>query len=85
VEGCKAILFEARKGPLRTCQTALGGQVHELGVGLEAGLDLDHVVVVLNRLQAEIEVLGDLFVGGAGCDLPEDLDLALGKLIERGA
>ena len=59
--------------------------MHELGVGLEAGLDLDHIVVVLNRLQAEIEVLGDLFVGGAGRDLPEDLDLAFGKLIERGA
>ena len=41
---------------LQIGQSALSGEAHKLGICLHAGLGLDEIVIVLDRLHAEIEV-----------------------------
>ncbi len=70
--------------PLEMGQPAGGGEAHELGVGLQPGLGLDQIVVILDRLHAEIEVGRDLFGGQPGRELSEDLDLPFAQPVQRG-
>src|SRR5262249_57860275 len=51
-------------------------------VSPHAGLGLDEIVVVLNRLRAEVEVRGDLLLGRTGRELSQDLDLAFSQLFK---
>jgi hypothetical protein len=49
--------FVVRKTPaLQSRQPAFGGKVDQLGIGPQAGLGLDEIVIVLNGLRAEIEI-----------------------------
>ena len=72
-----------RRPRLQVGQPALDRKADKLRVGSHAGLGLDEIVIVLNGLHAEIEVCGDLLLGRAGSQLPQDFDLPLSQLIER--
>src|SRR3954469_16867654 len=66
-------------------QPTIGRQPHELRIRTRSGLGLDQIVIVLHRLDAEIEMRGDLFGRGAAGELAQDLDLAFAQLIQRRA
>ena len=55
---------------LEAGQPALGGESHELGVRSHAGLGLDEIVIVLNGLDADVEICSDLLRRRAGSQLP---------------
>ena len=57
--------------------------MHELGAAGAPDLLLDVRAVRLDRAHAQVELPGDLGVGVAERDLPQDLDLALGEVIGR--
>ena len=73
----------SRQLRLQIGQSAFDREADELGIRAKAGLGLDQIVIVLDRLQAEIEIGGDLFRGRAGRELPQKFDFPLAQTIER--
>jgi hypothetical protein len=45
---------------LKARQSTLRSKSHKLGVRSHAGLGLDQIVIVLNGLDADVEICGDL-------------------------
>ena len=66
-------------------QPALERVAHQLGAGASSQLLLDVRAVGLDGAHAQVELLGDLVVGVAERDQPQDLELALGEVVGRAA
>ena len=75
--------FRRRRAQAGLEQVALERVADELRALGHPQLLLDVGAVRLDRADAEVELVGDLAVGVAERDQPQDLDLALGEVVRR--